>query len=91
MTLLLELTIVFTVVAVLCAGFVLWPAYLRRHPEKRGGKSAVGGLVGGTDFVWHPEAANAATELDEQQRLVVPAPTPDDDKGMADGRIRIEL
>jgi hypothetical protein len=58
-------------------GLAAWTRYLRAHPDKRGGASAIGGLVGGTDFVWHPEAANAATEADEQQRLVVPAPTPD--------------
>ena len=86
---LVGIAILVVVVAILIVGFFFGAYWLRRHPEKRGGKSATGGLVGGTDFVWNPDAANAAIELDEQQRFVVPAPTPDPEGET--GRIRIEL
>ncbi|CAN5238613.1 hypothetical protein BH11ACT3_BH11ACT3_05700 [soil metagenome] len=68
-----------------------FPSYLRRHPDQRGASSATGGLVGSVDDVFHPEGAAAALALDEEQRLVQPIPTPDGDKGIADGRIRIDL
>ena len=91
MQLAIEIGIVVAAVAVMLVGFFALPAYLRRHPEKRGPSSATGGLAGGVDNVFHPEGAAAALALDEEQRLVLPAPTPDGDLGIADGRIRIEL
>ena len=85
--------ITIAVVVVLIAIFLATPAYLRRHPDKRGSGSPGSGLLGAAfDNVFHPSAVVAREELDEQQRLVVPAPSPDGDKGISDGgRIRIDL
>jgi len=49
------------------------------------------GVLGGIDLAWHPSGAEARDELDVEQRHVVPAPSPDDDKGIAGNRIRIDL
>lgn len=65
--------------------------YFRRHPEKRGSGGAASGVLGGAFDAFAPSAAEARAALDEQQRLVVPAPTPDGDRGISDGRIRIAL
>ncbi len=74
-------------------GFSFWlPTYLKRHPERRSpSNSSYSGLIGSVDEVFHPEASTAALALDEQQRWVEPAPTPDGDKGIRDRKIRIEL
>lgn len=92
------------VAVALVAVFLATPAYLRRHPDKRGSGSPGAGLLGATfDNVFHPSAVAGREQLDEQQRLVVPAPSPDDDKGVSGGtsggtsgattrgRIRIDL
>ena len=83
-------------VVVLIAVFLATPAYLRRHPDKRGSGSPGAGLLSAAfDNVFHPSAVAGREELDEQQRLVVPAPSPDGDLGMSggisSGRIRIDL
>ena len=88
--------ITIAVVVVLIAVFLATPAYLRRHPDKRGSGSPGAGLLGAAfDDVFHPSAVVGRESLDEQQRLVVPAPSPDGDKGMSGGisggRIRIDL
>lgn len=84
--------IVIGVLLLLSATFLAIPAYLRRHPEKRGSGSPGSGLLGAAfDNAFHPAAAVARESLDEQQHYVVPAPTPDGDKGISGGRIRIEL
>ena len=72
--------------------FFSLPFYLRAHPEKRspsGGKAS--GMLGIGDELFHPEAYAARLALDEQQRRVEPAPTPDGDRGVVDGRIGIDL
>lgn len=84
------------VVVALSALCLATPAYLRRHPNQRGSGSAGSGLLGAAfDNVFHPSAVIAREALDEQQRLVVPAPSPDGDKGVSGrirgNRIRIEL
>ena len=80
------------IVLVLIAILLATPAYLRRHPDKRGSGAPGSGLMGAAfDNAFHPSAAIAREALDEQQHLVAPAPTPDGDKGIAGGRIRIEL
>jgi hypothetical protein len=72
--------------------FLATPGYLRRHPDKRGSGSPGSGLMGAAfDNAFHPSAAAAREALDEQQHLVTPAPTPDGDKGISGGRIRIDL
>ena len=85
--------ITIAVAVLLIAVFFATPAYLRRHPDKRGSGAPGSGLLGAAfDNVFHPSAVAAREQLDEQQRLVVPAPSPDDDKGISDGgRIRIDL
>lgn len=76
----------------LLAVLLATPAYLRRHPDKRGSGSPGSGLLGAAfDNAFHPSAAIAREALDEQQHLVAPAPTPDGDKGISGGSIRIEL
>ena len=76
----------------LLVAFMLWlPGHLRRHPEQRGSGGAVSGLVGGFDEVYAPTAHDARRALDEEHHLVQPAPTPDGDKGISGGRVRIEL
>ncbi len=76
----------------LSAAFFAMPAYLRRHPEKRGSGSPGSGLLGAAfDNAFHPSAAVAREALDVEQRHVAPAPSPDGDKGISGGRIRIVL
>ncbi len=74
------------------AGMFALGAYARRHPASRGTGSAGSGLLGAAfDEVFHPAAHDAHAAFDEQQRLMVPAPSPDGDKGIADNRIRLRL
>jgi hypothetical protein len=78
--------------AVVILGLFAVAFYLVRHPEKRGASTAGSGLMtAGFDEVFNPHAAKARDIIDQEQRLVVPAPSPDDDKGIADGRIRIDI
>ena len=84
--------ITIAVAVLLIAVLLATPAYLRRHPDKRGSGSPGSGLLGAAfDNVFHPSAVAAREQLDEQQRLVVPAPSPDGDKGISGDRIRIDL
>jgi hypothetical protein len=81
------------IMLVLIAFFFGLPFYLHRHPEHRsasGGKAS--GMLGIGDELFHPDAYAARLALDEQQRLVEPAPTPDGDKGIGtDGKVHIDL
>ncbi len=87
----IEIVIVALLVAAI-AFLIAYPLYLRRHPERRGrANSAQSGLVRGMDEVWHPESVAPQASLDEETRLVRPAPSPDGDKGIADGVIRIDV
>jgi hypothetical protein len=65
--------------------------YFRRHPEKQGSGGVGSGVLGGAFDAFNPSAAGARATLDEQQRLIVPAPNPDGDLGISDGQIRIQL
>lgn len=78
---------------VLVIAFLIWyPLYLRRDPTRRHrANSAQSGLVRGMDEVWHPESLAPQASLDEETRLVRPAPAPDPDLGIADGTIRIDV
>ena len=88
----LEVGLVIAAFAVVIVGMFALAAYLIRHPDKRGASTAGSGLMtAGFDEVFNPHAANARDIIDGEQRLVVPAPSPDDDKGIADGRIRIDI
>jgi hypothetical protein len=80
-------------VVVLIGFFFTLPLYLHRHPEKRSPSgSKASGMLGIGDELFHPDAYAARLALDEQQRLVAPAPTPDGDKGIVQGgKIRIDL
>ena len=86
-------------VVVTCAAFAIIIGalfgvahYLRRHPEKRGPSSRGSGLLTASfDELFHPSAPSARDDLDREKRLVVPAVAPDGDRGVADGRIRIDL
>lgn len=80
------------VLVVLSAAFVGVPAYLRRHPEKQGSSAPASGLLGAAfDTAFHPSAVVGREALDAEQHLVVPAPSPDGDKGISGGRVRIDL
>jgi hypothetical protein len=90
----MAVAIVWGALVVVLIGFMFTlPFYLHRHPERRSPSgSKASGMLGIGDELFHPDAYAARLVLDEQQRIVEPAPTPDGDKGIsADGRIRIDL
>ncbi|MCS5733825.1 hypothetical protein [Herbiconiux daphne] len=67
-------------------------AHVRRHPELRGASAPGAGLMTAAyDEVFNPHAALARDTLDAEQRLVAPAPSPDGDKGISGGRIRLDV
>jgi hypothetical protein len=77
---------------VLVAFFFWLPGYLGRHPPRRPrANSPTAGLMASVEEVWHPDASDAQLIRDAQQRWVEPAPVPDDDRGIADAVIRIDL
>jgi len=54
--------------------------------------SGSGGIAGIGDEVFHPTRHEAQVEMDRQTILPAPAPLPgDDDKGIYDGNVRIDL
>jgi len=88
----LGVVIAIAALVVLSAAFIAVPAYLRRHPERRGSGSPGSGLLGAAfDTAFHPSAVVAREALDAQQHHVAPAPSPDGDKGISGNRIRIDL
>ncbi|HPM51114.1 MAG TPA: hypothetical protein PK282_02660 [Rhodoglobus sp.] len=88
----MEVVLIITAFVVVIVGLFVGALWIIRHPRHRGARSHGAGLVSaGFDQLWHPEAANARDIVDAEQRLVVPAPTPDDDRGIAGGRIRLDL
>ncbi len=83
--------VVIAAMVVMVVGMFAAPRYLRRHPEQRGSGAPGSGLMGAAfDNAFHPSAAIAREALDEEQRIVAPAPTPDGDRGIAGNRIRLE-
>jgi hypothetical protein len=78
-------------VLLVAAALVVAGVRARRGKAARGSGSAASGVLGGLDLGWHPSGAEAREELDTEQRHVVPAPSPDGDKGISDGRITIDL
>ena len=87
--------IILIIIGVVIVGFLamlfLLPSYIRKHPEQRGSGSGGAGMFGVADEIFNPSALDARRALDEESRLIVPAPSPDGDKGIADGRITIRL
>ena len=83
--------VISAVVVLVAAALVIAGVRARRGAGMRGSSSAASGVLGGLDLAWQPSAAVARDELDAEQRHVVPAPSPDGDKGIAGGRIRIDL
>jgi hypothetical protein len=69
--------------------FFAAPSYFRRTSAGRGTGSHAAGFLGIGDELFNPNANEARRALEEQSRLVVPAPSPDGDKGISDGKIRI--
>jgi hypothetical protein len=67
--------------------------FSRKSVEDKYREMSSGGLVGVFDAVWSPSAHEAAMDRDSQQRLAVPAPTPDPgtDRITDDRRITIEV
>jgi len=83
------LVVVLVIAGMIVAMFAV-PRHLRRHPELRGSGAPGSGLMGAAfDNAFHPSAAIAREALDEEQRIVAPAPTPDGDRGIAGNRIRL--
>ncbi|MEO7722261.1 MAG: hypothetical protein ABIS08_10150 [Pseudolysinimonas sp.] len=78
-------------VLLVAAGLVVAGLRARRGTGSRGSGSVASGVLGGLDLAFNPMGAEARNELDVEQRHVVPAPSPDGDKGISDGRIRIDL
>jgi len=78
-------------VLLVAVGLVVAGVRARRGKAARGSGSVASGVLGGLDLAFNPTGADARADLDEQQRLVVPAPSPDGDKGINGGRIRIDL
>jgi hypothetical protein len=87
--------VVLIVLGAVIVGFLVTlfalPGYVRRHPEARGSGSGGAGMFGVADEIFNPSALDARRSLDEESRLIVPAPSPDGDKGIRDGRITIRL
>jgi hypothetical protein len=73
-------------------GFLALGAYVAGHPELRGASAKGSGLMtAGFDEAFNPSAANARDAIEAETYLVVPAPTPDGDLGISDGKISISL
>ena len=73
------------------AGLVVAGVRARRGKGSRGSGSVASGVLGGLDLAFNPTGADAREELDTEQRHVVPAPSPDGDKGISGNSIRIDL
>ena len=74
------------------AGLLALGVWVTAHPEKRGASAKGSGLMtAGFDEAFNPSAANARDAVDAETRLIVPAPTPDDDLGISDGKIQITV
>ena len=78
-------------VLLVAAGLMVAGVRARRGTAARGSGSVASGVLGGLDLAFNPMGADAREELDVEQRHVIPAPSPDDDKGISGGRIRIDL
>jgi len=78
-------------VLLVAAGLVVGGMRAKRGEGLRGSGSVASGVLGGLDLAYNPMGAEAREELDVEQRHVVPAPSPDGDKGITDGRIRIQV
>jgi len=87
---LVPLVIVAFVLAVVVA-LVVAGVCAKRARGSRGSGSVASGVLGGLDLAFNPTGADAREELDVEQRHVIPAPSPDGDKGISGGRIRIDL
>lgn len=88
----MEAALIITAIVLVIAFLIWYPLFLRRRPGRRfRANSAQSGLVRGMDEVWHPESLAPQAALDEETRLVRPAPAPDPDRGIADGTIRIQV
>ena len=78
------------VVLVILIGMFAAGRHVRRHPEQRGSGAPGSALMGAAfDNAFHPSAVAAREAIDEEQRIVAPAPTPDGDRGIAGNRIRL--
>jgi hypothetical protein len=73
-------------------GLLAVGAWVAGHPEKRGASAKGSGLMtAGFDEAFNPSASNARDAIEAETYLVVPAPSPDGDLGITDGKIRIDL
>ncbi len=60
--------------------------------NKNRSSGSFGGAFGGIDEVFHPTKHEAQLIIEREAVLPAPAPTPGDgDKGVYDGRVRIDL
>ncbi|MCS5720092.1 hypothetical protein N1027_18325 [Herbiconiux sp. CPCC 205763] len=83
---------VLVALAAVVVGLFALGAWYRRHPSRRGASAPGAGLMTAAyDEVFNPHAMLARESIDVEQRLVAPAPTPDGDRGIAGGRIRLDV
>ena len=87
---LVPIVIVAFVLAVIAA-LIVAGVRAKRRTGARGSGSVASGVLGGLDLAFNPTGADAREELDTEQRHVVPAPSPDGDKGISGNSIRIDL
>jgi hypothetical protein len=79
-------------IAAVVVALFLGARFVMRRPGMRGASAPGSGLLSaGLDQVWQPSATAARDILDAEQRLVVEAPAPGDDLGIAEGRARLDL
>jgi hypothetical protein len=83
--------IIVAFVLLVVAGLVVAGVRVKRGTLARGSGSVAAGVLGGLDLAFNPTGADAREELDTEQRHVVPAPSPDGDKGISGNSIRIDL
>lgn len=69
--------------------FVTMPSRIR-HRRASGARRSGGGVFGVAEEIFHPTIIEARASLDEQSRFVVPVPSPDGDKGITAGRVRLD-
>jgi hypothetical protein len=88
----MEAVLIVTTFVVVIVGLFVGAWWMIRHPRHRGASAPGSGLMSASfDEVFHPHAATSRDIVDAEQRLVVQAPAPDDDRGIASGRIHLDL
>lgn len=85
----MEIAIVVTVVVILCAFFIGWPA-LVRHRRSTDPNYSPPRVIGVLDELYQPSAHNAELEKDVRREMSAPAPNPDE-PDLDRGHVTIDL